>query len=376
MNGLTDERLMVKLGLRTVDGQLTNAGELMLCRHANTAAGRVLYLYRRTVGAEPIVIERFDQPLPDLLDKLDELIWTRRETVPVNYPDGTQVSIASFPKAAVREALANALLHGDWRYGNPVQVDQSPESLIITSPGSLVDGVSEDNVLTVGSTPRNRMLFDAATHLRMSERAGQGIDRIYRELIGSGQDVPIILNSESSVTVRMAHRAPRTELVTLIGTLPRELRESLHVLLTLLSLTTRRTIDAGELAMQSQNVHAKDDCAAILLRLTGDSLSILEPTAETASHRYPRYRLRAESLQRLGRAVAYHRADPMDLDNKVRRHLADYAEINNRTLQSLFDVDVERARRMLSDLRRRGLIEKLPGPRRGPGVRYRAGPEL
>lgn len=75
----------------------------------------------------------------------------------------------------------------------------------------------------------------------------------------------------------------------------------------------------------------------------------------------------------LGRAVPYHRHQPRDLDAKVIAHLSDYGWINNRTLQTLFDLDLHVARRRLDELRRRGIIEKLPGAKRGPAVKYGPG---
>lgn len=292
----------------------------------------------------------------------------------MNLRDGTQIALADFPEQAVREALSNALLHQELRIGEPIAVEHSPRNLTITSPGSFIDGISESNILNVRSNPRNRRLFDAATLAGMSERAGQGVERMFRESIRGGQDQPSFSQSSRSVQVSLSSGSPRTAFVRLLADLPEEMETDVDVLIALLTLLSRKTLEARELASLIQQ--PETGAAETLRLLADDGVALLEPTRATARRVSPRYRLRAATLAQLGREVTYHRQDPVDLDAKVRRHMADYGEINNRTLQSLFDVDVQRARSMLDDLRRRGLVEKRPGSERGRGVRYGPGPNL
>ncbi|MGI5273200.1 hypothetical protein ACQEUU_28910 [Nonomuraea sp. CA-218870] len=47
-------------------------------------------------------------------------------------------------------------------------------------------------------------------------------------------------------------------------------------------------------------------------------------------------------IARLGSAVAYHSRATDDIDRKIIEHVRDYGEVNNRTIQRLFDVDVYR----------------------------------
>jgi hypothetical protein len=47
--------------------------------------------------------------------------------------------------------------------------------------------------------------------------------------------------------------------------------------------------------------------------------------------------------------------------------------VTNRTLQRLFDRDVYAARNLLSDLRDRGLLDKIGTARGGRGVKYGPG---
>jgi ATP-dependent DNA helicase RecG len=74
--------------------------------------------------------------------------------------------------------------------------------------------------------------------------------------------------------------------------------------------------------------------------------------------------------------VTYRRRTIDETDQKVIEHVQEYGFVTNRTLQRLFDRDLFAARNMLSDLRERGLIEKLGTARGGPGVKYGPGPKF
>lgn len=365
-------QLLRALGLVDGDGRLTNAGHLMIKGGERPGGLRVVYQFRRSSGAEAPEVEYLNEPLPSLLDRLVELVRLRRNTVPFNFPDGTQIELSDFPEDAVREAISNALLHRDHEIGEPVSVEHTNTSLRVHSPGPFVDGITVDNVLTHPSRTRNRVLFDAARELGLSERTGRGVDRMYRVLLRAGQPPPRIENSPSGVGVTFTYRRPRTEVLDLIVSLPEDLQEDLDALLTLFSLLSRRVVSAVDLSPLCQK--PPDEIEPVLESLSSSSSSPIEPTQKTARNRHPNYRLTSSALKVLGRAVPYHRQQPKDLDAKVIAHLSDYGWINNRTLQTLFDLDLHVARRRLDALRRRGIVEKLPGAKRGPAVKYGPGP--
>jgi ATP-dependent DNA helicase RecG len=54
-------------------------------------------------------------------------------------------------------------------------------------------------------------------------------------------------------------------------------------------------------------------------------------------------------------------------------HVREYGFITNRTIQRMFDLHVYAARDLISDLRGRGILEKLGDAKGGPGVRYGPG---
>lgn len=99
---------------------------------------RVIYQHRQAAGSEPDRVLRITEPLVLAVDRLFETVEARLTYTPVNLPGGQQLAVADFPPVALREALLNAVVHGDHRTGRPIQVEHSPDWLTIASPGPLV----------------------------------------------------------------------------------------------------------------------------------------------------------------------------------------------------------------------------------------------
>lgn len=75
-------------------------------------------------------------------------------------------------------------------------IKQHPHSLIITNPGGFPLGVNLNNLLTVNSTPRNRLMADVLAKTGMVERSGQGIDKIFFQSIAEAKGSPDYTHSD------------------------------------------------------------------------------------------------------------------------------------------------------------------------------------
>ena len=362
-------------GLGTVDGQdqLLRAGEVLFCSRSDDQPW-IVYQYRPSPGGEASAVERLGGTPATALDKLEELVWARRHTTPLTLANGSQVEVPDFPREAVREAVANALLHREMRIDRPVSVEHSPDVFIVESPGRLVAGVSETNILTHPSKPRNHCLFQAARKLGIAEDTGRGIDRIYRALLRSGRDIPAITQTTDTTRVALMGGAPQTQVVEFTAMLGPSERDDVDVLLALTMLLTHRTVTEATLAPFIQK--QPSEAGAVLDRMATDDPGIIETTLDTRSMRKPTYRLRASALRSLGSAVAYHRHAIDDPDSKVIAHINDYGRINNRTIQSLFNINASRASTLLRTLQKRGLLVKTSAQQRGRGVEYGPGPNF
>lgn len=368
---LSAEDLLRALGVVDADDNLLRAGEVLLCE---TSDPMLVYQHRATPGGEATAVERIAQPLILAFEQVMELVWARRNVTPLTLSTGQQIEISDFPEAAVREALSNALLHRDYRLAQPVQVEHSPSAFVVMSPGPLVGSVTEQNILTHASTPRNPALARAARTLGLAEETGRGVDRMFREMIRVGHDLPLIVGGIDFVRVVLSGGAPRAAIVRYVTQLPREEREDTDTMLVLFELCQHRTVAADSIAPVLQK--AVPETEMILRRLAQERPGMLEPTRASRRLHAPQYRLRADTLKALGTAVRYQRRTVDETDRKVLAHLREYGAITNRTLQNLFDIDVWRARDILADLQQRDLIVRVSEARRGPRVVYGPGPRF
>lgn len=370
---LNDSDLLRALKLVATDGRLNNAGELLLCGSGTTAPQEVVvYQHKRTQAGETDAILRVDAPLALAFDEVVRAIGTRQGITPVTLSSGQQLQIEDYPSAAIREGIVNALIHGDWRSKLPIQIEHSPEYLRITSPGPLVSGVTVNNILTRGSRARFPTLAAAFRTLGLAEEVGQGVDRMFREMIRSGRDIPLITEDQEQVTVLFRGQPPRTRITKFVSTLPPEEQDDTDTLLIIRLLCDKRTVKADSIAAYVQR--SPEEAQASLRRLSGEPAALLEPTRGTMTRRYPSYRLRADVITALGNAVSYHTRTGDDIDKKVVEHLNDYGEVNNRTIQRLFDVDVYQARDILRNLVDRDIIVRTSVASRGATVKYSPGP--
>jgi ATP-dependent DNA helicase RecG len=373
----SEERKLVRdLRLVTSRGRLTRAGLLILGEPEAIAAGipnhGFAYQYRMSPGSESSARFRSDRPLLAAVELLLEAVSVRSRVHPLTASRGVQMQIQDYPREAVRELVVNALVHRDYELAGAVEVEHSPDSLAVVSPGGLVFGVTPGNILTHPSTPRNRLLLETFTALQVAERTGQGIDRAYRELLRTGKEPPTIEDDGYRVRVVVAGGAGNDSFARFVAELSEDLAGDVDVLLVLSCLRDSRNLTAttvGQLAQRSMT-----EAQGVLERMSHAGL--LEPTRRTASRPFPTYVLTGATLAGLGRAVKYHVRRVDETDRKVAEHIREYGHVTNQTLRRLFDIDVAGARDLLRALQQRGLLVKLDQGRGGPGIRYGAGPQL
>lgn len=371
LSRLSDMDLLRALGVVNSDGQLLRGGELLLCDPPpNTYS--LIYQHRPTPGGEAILVERLRGPLILVFEQVVALVWSRRNVTPVNLPGGRQIDIPDFPQPAVREVVANALLHRMYQFREPVSVEHSPTSFIVESPGPLVAGVDEANILTHPSKPRNRCLFEAARMLSLAEETGRGVDRMYRELILAGHQPPQISQRHDATRVVFASGTPRAQVVTFLRSLPEFERVDVDTLLLVVTMLRFRTITAERLAGTIQK--SLPEAEAVLSRHAGGPTAVLEVTRETERMRSHTYRLSSSALQALGTAVEYQRTTPRQAEQKIVAHVGEYGRITNRTVRNLLDIDMQMASLLLRRLRQSGLLVRTSEQRRGRSVEYGPGP--
>ncbi|HEY4098343.1 MAG TPA: ATP-binding protein [Baekduia sp.] len=375
---LTGDQFLNALRLIAPDGRMTNAGALLLADDEDLR--RLLpqhdfsYQYRPSQGSEATNRFRSSRSLLSAIETVIDAVELRLEHRPLSVAGGVQLDLVDYPSKAVRELVVNAFIHRSYQTNGSVDVEHSPERLVISSPGGLVAGVTQDNILTHPSTPRNRLLSEVIAMCRLAEKTGQGIDRAYREMLSVGKEPPSIEDDGLRVRAQLSGGIGNDTFVRFVKGLPDPLARDLGVLIALALLRTKSTIDAMQLAEGIQR--SAPEAQAVLSKLADDEAALLEPTRRTIRKAFPSYRLRNAPLAELARAVSYRRRTLDEIDAKVVEHIEEYGFVTNRTLQRLFDIHLYAARNMLADLRERGIVDKIGAARGGPGVRYGPGPKF
>jgi len=138
----------------------------------------------------------FEEPYFLTIEKLWNLINQRNGKVPVQ--QGPYIfDIPFFNKEVIREAINNAIAHRDYRITSEIVIKQFPNAMYIVNPGGFPLGVNLQNLLTVNSTPRNRLLADVMAKTGVVERSGQGIDKIYYQTISESKPEPDYSKSDN-----------------------------------------------------------------------------------------------------------------------------------------------------------------------------------
>jgi ATP-dependent DNA helicase RecG len=102
----------------------------------------------------------------------------------------TIYDIPAFNEEVIREAVLNAIGHRLWRDLSSVVIKQFPDSINIINSGGFPDGVTQNNILTVSSKPRNKLVMEVLEKTGQVERAGQGVDKMYYLCLMEGKPLP------------------------------------------------------------------------------------------------------------------------------------------------------------------------------------------
>ncbi|MCL4238988.1 MAG: hypothetical protein KJ047_12145 [Anaerolineae bacterium] len=190
---------LAALGAITPDHGVTVAGLLLFGRDPSRwlpQASAQFLRYLGPAGDAHLAFERsFAGPLISLFDQLWEAIRAQMHA-PVGKPDALE-----YP-AAVREVLANALCHRDYRLRERLTVRLYADCLEVVSPGGLPAFLTTTH-LVGGRYSRNPRLASALAQWGYADGRGGGVLRILRAMDRRGARPPLIETGPYSVTVRL-----------------------------------------------------------------------------------------------------------------------------------------------------------------------------
>src|SRR5699024_955589 len=228
------------------DGMLMNAGALLYAGRRTPA----LALNRRPAAGSDSE-ERINEPGRSVLEELAEAFAAVRAYNPEVHLDRGLVigRVRALPERAVREAIVNGVAHREWTDEKPTMVEHIGRTLRVTSPGGFYGGVRSDNIINHPPVSRNKDLSHLLATLRIAERQGVGVDRMFADMIRHGHPSPVIEEVDGvSVRTVLAGERPDLGWIRWIAEIVPDPRRDLRVLMALHHLAAQQWTDPMDLA--------------------------------------------------------------------------------------------------------------------------------
>lgn len=289
-------------------------------------------------------------PIISVIDRLSEKIQDSNHIV--NVQVGLfRLEIVDFPEKVFQEALLNALSHRDYQSQGAVYVKHYPDKIVIENPGAFLDGITENNIITHPSVPRNKLIAEILQHLKYVQRTGQGVDIIFREMISSGKPFPEYKSYNDAVSLTIYSAIDDIDFVKFIANeengLSRSFSLSELMILRYLKDNRKITMSEAESLIQEARDQAQNACNNLkrygLIELSGNEYML---TAKIYDE------LKNSVDYTKDKAIQYIKAREMILE-----YIRDRGFINNELVRELCGFSQKQARIILQRMRKENLIE-------------------
>ncbi|MDC7279124.1 putative DNA binding domain-containing protein [Butyrivibrio fibrisolvens] len=150
------------------------------------------------------IVKRITLTNGSILKQFDKIEEIYEDYYVVEKIEGLRREIVEkIPRAAFREAVANALVHRQWNINANVQISMFDNRIEIVSPGGLPSGITKEEYINGRySLLRNPILADVFLRLNLIEKFGTGIIRI-KSLYSDYIAQPSFVVNEGSIMVTL-----------------------------------------------------------------------------------------------------------------------------------------------------------------------------
>lgn len=365
---LDDIDFLRDLQLIKFDGdieKLTIAGLLFVGKETSIQRllpqAEVIYLHYSTNNLEEYDA-RIDMKLPliSVIDKLTERVqaYSKIENIQVGL---FRLEVEDFPERVFQEALLNALSHRDYQSNAAVYVKQYPDRIVIENPGGFLDGITENNIITHPSIPRNKLIAETLQNLKYVQRTGQGVDIIFKDMVSMGKPYPKYRSFNDAVSLTIFSAIDNIEFVKFIT----EIQDKSNKIMPLAEMMILRTLldnrkeQLSELSKKVQK--SLDETKKLCNELVNSGL--IEIVGKE-------YMLTAKVYEVLKSDVEYTRDKTIQYI-KAKSMILEYLQTNDQItsakIQEMCGFTKQQAR-IVIDKMRSGKLIALKG--KGPAARY------
>lgn len=355
---MEDMAFLRDLGLVKTDGnkeKLTVAGLLFVGKENSInrllPQAEVIYLHYSADNPEEYDA-RLDlkQPIVSVIDRLTEKIQDVNKIL--NVQIGLfRLEIADFSEKVFQEALLNALSHRDYQNTGAVYVKHYPDKIVIENPGGFLDGITEKNIITHPSVPRNKLIAETLQRLKYVQRSGQGVDIIFKEMVSMGKPYPEYHSFNDAVTLTIYSSIEDMDFVKFIVREQEEQQNilTLSELMILRWLTDSKKLllsEASEITQKSLE-EARRSCNNLI------KLGLVEVVGKE-------YMLTAKVYGAIKSDVEYTRDRTIQYikaKNMILEYLKENEFITNTTIQELCGFTKQQARNAIDKMRHEKIID-------------------
>jgi ATP-dependent DNA helicase RecG len=297
-----------------------------------------------------------------------EAVWSEVPDFRERYelPDGLfRQHVPAYDETVVRELLVNALVHRPYTQRGDIYLYLHPDRLEVVNPGPFPLGVTPRNILH-SSVRRNDHLARLFHDLKLMEREGSGIDKIYEVLLSHGRPVPELEEGPDHVKITVRRRILKHRVVDFLDKADQTYQLFQRERITLGLLAQHDSLTAKELVAVLE-LPSTELLSSWLGRLS--ELGLVRTSGRTKGTRYfvdPELlrTLDFHAPTRLGR-IEPHRLEALILEDVRRYPRAQIGEIRQRVGE---EIPRSRVKRTLSAMVESGRL-KMDGQR--GGARYR-----
>jgi len=131
--------------------------------------------------------------LMEQIDKAFDLLKSKYIVYAISYEGVSRREKPTFPIAALRESLLNAIAHKDYASGIPIQISVYPDSIVFWNPGHLPNSISIEELLQKHpSIPYNPDIANTLFRCGDIDVWGRGYRKIVKSVLEHKQLPPVI----------------------------------------------------------------------------------------------------------------------------------------------------------------------------------------